>query len=139
MDGAKEPTPFGWWLLHQMAGHEPRLSQTDVARLAGVGQSTISRWIYDPDIKPETGRLGRLAEVLGVSKNELLQRAGHGTADTSITVDAGPVLTPNLAEAQRMLDPSSPLTADERHMLDQGIAALVGAYRHAMRRRKRVS
>ncbi len=137
MEGARQPTAFGWYLLHRMAEHEPRLTQTDVARLAGVGQATISRWIYE-EIKPDTERLGRLALALGVTKNELLQRAGHGTA--ALDLDLGePALHPILAEARMMLDPASPLTDDERHNLEQVLTGIVAPYRRAMRRRRRVS
>lgn len=138
MEGARKPTPFGWYLLHRMAEHEPRLTQSDLARLAGVGQATISRWIYD-DIRPDTERLGRLALALGVSKNELLQRAGHGTAALDLEDLGEPALHPILAEARMMLDPASPLTDEERDNLEQVLTGIVAPYRRAMRRRRRVS
>lgn len=138
MEGARQPTPFGWYLLHRMAEHEPRLTQSDVARLADVGQATISRWIYE-NMKPDTERLGRLALALGVSKNELLQRAGHGTATLDLEELGEPVLHPILAEARMMLDPTSPLTPDERETLEQVLTGIISPYRRAMRRRRRVS
>lgn len=135
MEGKRPPTEFGWWLLHRMAEHEPRLSQIDLARLVGVGQATVSRWIYQEGIRPDTDALARLADALGVSRSEVLHRAGHGTV-RPVAIDPEPV-DPLLIELRRALDPSSNLTPDERNNIYNGVKAILTAYAPALRRTKR--
>lgn len=137
VEGAKEPTDFGWWLLDQMAQHRPRLSQIDLARKADIGQATISRWIYDPKIRPDTHKLARLANALNVSHSEVLQRAGHG-ALRPVTITPEP-LDATVAKLRLCLDPTSPLTDDERATLRQVVDGVLLGYERALRRRKRVS
>ncbi len=136
MEGAKEPTAFGWWLLQQMADHQPRLSQVDLARLTGIGQATISRWIYT-DIRPDTDKLARLADALDLSRGEVLQRAGHGTLRPIQAPFEPEPMDPLGAEIVMAIHPSSPLTDDERAALRAALDGVMYGYRTALRRRRK--
>lgn len=133
-----EPTVFGLWLMRKMATHEPPLSQAELARRSGIGQATISRWIFQ-EHKPDTRRLEKLATALGVPFAEVLTIAGHGTPSEDIsTALAGlrPDIDPLAIELSTMLDEESPLDGRDREMLRQVVDRLVDPYRKLFRTRR---
>ncbi len=101
----------------------------------GVGQSTISRWIYQP-IKPDTDKLALLADTLGLDLGELLVRAGHSGA-----VAASPEVPQRerhrlSVEIDLMLAGSSPIPAADRAALETLLDRAIDPYRRVMRRRR---
>jgi transcriptional regulator with XRE-family HTH domain len=136
--GAEEPTEFGYFLMSKMAAHEPPLSQAELARQVGIGQATISRWIFKEQ-RPEPGKLRLLAPVLGVSYSELLTIAGHGEPATEISealTGLRPDIDPLAAELSAMLNESSPLKDTDRALLRAMIDRLIDPYRRTMRTRR---
>jgi transcriptional regulator with XRE-family HTH domain len=136
--GADEPTKFGYYVLAKMAEHEPPLSQADLARLAGVGQATISRWILSPG-RPNSEKLRLLAEALDVDYEVLMTIAGYGKPSGEVTTaleGLRPDVHPLAAEFSSMLDQGSPLPAADRDFLQHTIDRLIDPYRRQMRRRR---
>jgi transcriptional regulator with XRE-family HTH domain len=119
-----------------MAEHQPRLSQIDLARAAKIGQATVSRWIYQEGIRPKTDELSRAADVLNVTRSEILHRAGHGTIRPINPPPPEPE-HPLVTKLRRALDHSSTLTDEERTNLELGAGALLAAYDPALRRTRR--
>jgi transcriptional regulator with XRE-family HTH domain len=133
-----EPTEFGLWLMRKMAAHEPPLSQAELARRSGIGQATISRWIFQ-EHTPDTRKLEKLATALDVSFAEVLTIAGHGTPAEDISAAlAGlrPGVEPLAAELSAMLEDGSPLTEQDRQMLEQVVDRLIDPYRKLFRTRR---
>jgi transcriptional regulator with XRE-family HTH domain len=60
------------------------LQQFDLARLANVGRSWLSRVELDHIERPDPDRLGRLAEPLGVEAGRLLAVAGYASPATAV-------------------------------------------------------
>lgn len=136
--GSDEPTEFGYFVMKKMAAHDPPLSQAELARRTGVGQATISRWIFNPG-RPNSEKLRLLATTLGVDYAQLLTIAGYGEPSGDITTalsELRPEVDPLSAELAAMLAPSSPLTDDDRAFLGHTVDRLIDPYRRAMRRRR---
>jgi transcriptional regulator with XRE-family HTH domain len=106
----REPTDFGWYVMRKMADCEPPLNQSELARRAGVSQSTISRWIYSPG-RPETDKLDLLADALQVDHGELLAKAGHGRPADHV---AEPPIHRHARNIDAILSPNSPVPPDRR-------------------------
>jgi transcriptional regulator with XRE-family HTH domain len=139
MDEAREPTEFGWYLMQIMASQTPKLSQSDFARVVGVSQSTVSRWIYSPS-KPEPEKLGKIADALKVSKDELLYRAGHATTPTAShtrPTASEPAPHPLAVDVRLLLAQSSPVPADERAALEAVLGGVLMPYRKYLRAGRR--
>ena len=60
------------WRVRELM-EEKGLSVSEVARRAGVSPSTIRVFCRDPQHMTNTAMWGRLAEALGVSRNEVLE------------------------------------------------------------------
>lgn len=135
---AVEPTEFGYFLMRKMAAHEPPLSQAELARLVGIGQATISRWIYKPQL-PDPEKLRITAPVLGMTYGELLTVAGYGEPSSDISAALSglrPDVDALAAELSAMLSPSSPLPEADRELLRTMIDRLIDPYRRTMRARR---
>lgn len=136
--GSDQPTEFGYFLMRKMADHEPPLSQAELARRTGVGQASISRWIYKPG-RPEISKLRLLASALEIEYDELMTIAGYGKPSDDIT-DAlsglRPDVDPLAIELSTMIDDASPLSDGERELLRQMVDRLIDPYRRPMRRRR---
>lgn len=135
--GSEEPTEFGYFLLRAMAAHEPPLSQAELARRVGIGQATISRWIFKSG-RPEIDKLELLAPVLGVDRAGLMTIAGYGAPSTDISealAGLHPDVDPLAAELSDMLSDNSPLGDTDRDLLRQMVERLMEPYRKTMRRR----
>lgn len=136
--GSDEPTEFGYFVMAKMAEHEPPLSQAELARRTGVGQATISRWIFSPG-RPNPEKLRLLATTLGVDYAELMTIAGHGAPSEEIT-EALSGLRPDMdklaVELSSMLMPASPLSDEDRAFLRHTVDRIIDPYRRAMRRRR---
>lgn len=136
--GSDEPTEFGWFVLRKMGEHEPPLSQAELARRTGVGQATISRWIYKPG-RPDVEKLRLLASSLDVEFEQLLSIAGYGEPAENITealATLRPDVDPLAEELSAMLADGSPLPEDDREFLRHTVNRLMDPYRKAMRRRR---
>jgi len=136
--GADEPTEFGYFLLSKMATHEPPLTQAELARRTGVGQASISRWIFKPG-RPEPEKLRVLAETLDVKYDDLLALAGYGTPSADVTealAAARPEIDRLAAELSAMLAENSPLSDDDRTFIRHMVDRTIEPYRRTMRRRR---
>lgn len=135
--GPEEPTEFGYFMLRKMADHDPPLSQAELGRRTGVGQSTISRWIFNPG-RPNTEKLKLLATALDVDYSDLLAIAGYGQPSEDIAEALSGLrsdVDPLAEELSAMLDEKSLLTADDRAFLRNTVDRIIDPYRRAMRRR----
>ncbi|MGD8625010.1 MAG: helix-turn-helix transcriptional regulator [Anaerolineae bacterium] len=100
------------WLRGEL--RERRLTQTEVAVYAGVGQATISD-ILNKDHVPKVETLFRLADYFNVSRERVLRLAGHLPADaaTESSAEYGPESDPLvrelLAEFRRVPDEWKPV------------------------------
>lgn len=124
--------------MRKMAEHEPHLSQAELARRTGVGQATISRWIYKPG-RPNSDKLQLLASTLEVSYGELLTIAGYGEPAEDITQalsDLRPTGDPLGDELSEMLAADSPLSDDDRSLLREMVSRCMEPAREVMRRRR---
>jgi transcriptional regulator with XRE-family HTH domain len=134
---AKEPTELGRWLLDEM--DRRGLSQTALAAGMGIGQATISRWIYT-DIQPERDKIMRLADALTLAVAERAELSAitglNLAADPDRPTATVPAMHPRAAEIARMLAPDSPISEDDRHVLELLLERIVDPYRKVMRRRK---
>jgi hypothetical protein len=109
--------------------------QQDLVR-PGLSGSTVSRLIYSDDIKPDTGTLTLLAEVLKLDANELVLFV-HGSGESSAAVlDSVRPLHIRAAELDQMLADGSPLSVAERQFLDDMVNQLMDPYRKKMRRKR---
>lgn len=136
--GSDEPTEFGYFVMAKMAEHDPPLSQAELARRTGVGQATISRWIFTPG-RPNPEKLRLLADTLGVEYTALMTIAGYGAPSEDIAdalSDLRPEVDPLSAELSAMLAEGSPLSEDERAFLKHTVDRLIDPYRRTMRRRR---
>lgn len=121
----RQPTDLGWWLLQQMAAHTPPLSQSDLARRTGVGQATISRWIYHP-IRPDTDKLAKLAHALGADLGDLLHLAGHGRPTHG--PDTPPTADPLLAKISILIGDHSPVPPERLARLRAHLEMVIEPY-----------
>lgn len=136
--GSEEPTEFGYFLVSKMAKHEPPLSQAELARRTGVGQASISRWIYKPG-RPEPEKLRLLADALDVDYDDLLTLAGYGRPSDDVTsalASARLDIDQLASELSAMLEGESPLTDDDRAYIRNTVDRIIDPYRRAMRRRR---
>jgi transcriptional regulator with XRE-family HTH domain len=135
--GSEEPTEFGYFVLRKMADHDPPLSQAELGRRTGVGQSTISRWIFSPG-RPNTEKLKLLASALNIDYNGLLTIAGYGQPSEDIAEALSGLrsdVDPLAEELSSMLDERSPLTDGDRAFLRNTVDRIIDPYRRTMRRR----
>lgn len=136
--GSDEPTEFGYFVMAKMAEHDPPLSQAELARRTGVGQATISRWIFSPG-RPNSEKLRLLANTLGVDYTQLLTIAGYGAPSEDITdalSELRPEVDPLSGELSAMLAPGSALSDEDRAFLRHTVDRLIDPYRRTMRRRR---
>ena len=75
-----------------------RLSQKDVAKALGVGQSAVSHW-EGGDVLPSMDKIPTLAKVLGVSEQELFREVGNGPTVTGDAAQDEPEHVGGAAEA----------------------------------------
>jgi transcriptional regulator with XRE-family HTH domain len=100
------------WLRGEL--RERRLTQTEVAVYAGVGQATISD-ILNKDHVPKVETLFRLADYFNVSRERVLRLAGHlpPTADAeppaAHSQENDPLVRELLAEFRRVPDEWKPV------------------------------
>lgn len=121
----RQPTEFGMYLLELMAAKG--MTSTQLRAATGVSTSTITRLIYGA-MTPDPQLLERLAEGLGVPADDLVSRWTGGLKPP----ESLPAIA---AELARMLQPTSPLSDDDRQFLETMVDRLVGPYRKMMRRR----
>ncbi|GAA2347154.1 helix-turn-helix domain-containing protein [Dactylosporangium salmoneum] len=127
-EGTRTPTDFGAYLLGRMSTKGMQ-RQVDLARAAGVGDATISRLIYSSEFTPDVRTLERIAEALGVPATDLVARRMGDLQPPK-------VLPPVLVELAAMLDPESPLPAEDRRRLESMLELLADANRGAMLRKR---
>lgn len=138
-NGSDEPTEFGYFVLNLMGQHDPPLTQTALAAVTGVGQATISRWIFTPG-RPNPDKLRALADALGIGHDELLQAAGYAKRSQELSAALAASKVDRLAsELSTMLDETSPLSEDDRQFLRHTVDRLMDPYRKSMRRRRSAS
>jgi transcriptional regulator with XRE-family HTH domain len=140
----KTPTEFGFQLLKLMT--DVGLRPTHLARAAGIGGSTLSRYIYGEVDRPDSATLARIARALVVSgntpaieretaveqlHNRLLHAAGYRIGD------APPARTqhPLVVELDQMIGEGTPLTDAEIKFLEEMVGRLVDPYRRKIRKR----
>ena len=75
-----------------------RLSQKDVAKALGVGQSAVSHW-EGGDVLPSMDKVPTLAKVLGVTEQELFNEMGDGPTVTGDAAQDEPSRIGETAEA----------------------------------------
>lgn len=118
---------------------ERALSQAALARRTGVGQATISRWIYKSG-RPDAEKLRLLASSLDVEYKQLLSLAGYGEPAESLAEAIARLrveeVDPLASELSAMLDEASALSDDDREFLRHTVNRLMDPYRKAMRRRR---
>lgn len=134
MDGSRQPTDLGWWLLRHMAAQDPPLKQAAFADKMGIGRSSVSRWIHE-DIQPDLNLLIRAADVLGGSRAEILRLAGYG--DAVPTTPEPRSDHPLVARMRRVLAPESPLSHDDRATLEAVLDGILKPYEHHPAQRRR--
>ncbi len=134
MEGDRNPTELGWYLLRRMAAHDPPFTQAEFATAMKVSQSTVSRWIY-ADIRPDPALLHRAANVLGDDPNHILTVVGYVGATPPPSTDVEPD-RPLVDRLRHVL--SGPLTDAERATLEAVIAGVLQPYesRQPVRRRR---
>lgn len=136
MDGGRKPTPFGWYLLNQMAACEPPMKQAELANAMGVSQSTVSRWIYETE-NPGPDLLRKAAAALGTNYADLLTTVGyvdHATPATQAGGEPDPDVIDEIRQAWRYASDA------ERATLEPVLRAVVAPYldRHRPARRRRI-
>lgn len=94
---------FGMFL--RSLREENGLSQAQLGRLAGVSDKAVSKWESDA-ARPQSGLLRRLADLLGVTVDELLScpppSAGKGVAEGRASTE-GPAVESGAPRAVRAL------------------------------------
>lgn len=70
----KQPTPFGAWLLREMARRD--LTQSDLGRATGNEPNAVARWIYVYK-RPSPEICSQIAHAFGMDDREVLEAAGH--------------------------------------------------------------
>lgn len=135
MEGGREPTPLGWYLLRRMAAHDPPLRQADLAAAVGVSQSTISRWIYQPDIRPDDTLLHKAATYLTADPAELLQLAGYYVE--AAHRPALPEPDPERVTKIRLILTSPAIPAAERAAFEAALDAISMPYERYLPTRQR--
>ncbi len=121
----RQPTPLGWSIKRGMADHDPPLNQRQLGELAGVSQSTVSRWIYNP-LRPDDRHLRTVAKLLGLNVEDLLARAGYGP--TSQAEPAEEEEHEIITKTRLLLDRTSPMPPHKRQVLEQTLAGVLAAY-----------
>jgi transcriptional regulator with XRE-family HTH domain len=99
------------WLRAEL--RERRLTQTEVAVYAGVGQATISD-ILNKDHVPKVETLFRLADYFNVSREQVLRLAGHlptaaSEPSADLSQESDPLVRELLAEFRRVPDEWKPV------------------------------
>lgn len=127
-DPVREPTDFGWFLMQKM--DEANLTQSELGRLSGVGQGTLSRWIFGAST-PKPDKLRLVAPFIGVDYEVLMALAGYGGASDdvhqaleSVRVD----LTPEARRINQLLGPRSPLSEDKQRDLRRILDSLIVSF-----------
>ena len=72
--------PWRWRVRELM--EEKGLSVSEVARRAGVSRTTVQAFCHDPQHETTTAMWARLAEALGVSRDEMLEYVPEGEGYT---------------------------------------------------------
>lgn len=73
---------FGTYIKVLMDGRG--WSQADLATKIGVAPSTVSNWLNNDDpVIPKPATLNKLADVLGVTRREMLEHAGFEIEDSA--------------------------------------------------------
>ena len=126
----RRPTEFGLYLLRGMSTAGVT-SQRDLARRAGVSNSTITRLIYGEGA-PDRETLEKVAVALGLDYGDVLARADHGRPAVGQEQIS---LHPRAVEVDLLLSADSPLSEEDRRYLDDMIGRLVAPYRRYLRRR----
>jgi transcriptional regulator with XRE-family HTH domain len=128
----RTPTEFGWFIMRKMGDFDPPLRQADLARRAGVSESTISRWLYSPG-KPDDDKLDQLADALQVDHGELLAKAGYGRPADHV---AEPPIHRHARNIDAILSPNSPVPPEDREALERVLDRLIDPYLKLIRRRR---
>lgn len=121
---------LGELLINRM-GEVGMTRQRDLSIAAGVSPSSIHRVMFGT-MRPGVDVLHRIAQALDLNPDQLVKfvygsRPGPGEPDR-------PTLHPRVAELQRMLDPESPLTDEDRKLLEILVDRIMDPHRRDMRR-----
>lgn len=124
----RTPTEFGRYLLAAMkrAGFS-NLSQ--FSRAAGLGSSVTHRWVFG-GADPSLPALAQASRKLGVSLGELVAQAYPDDFGDLAAGSGNPVV----AELALMLDPTSPLSPEDRELIEVMIARFLEPYRRKLRK-----
>ncbi len=99
-------------LIRRVQGDRPELTQTEIARRAGVSISAVNTWALGTRV-PSRKSCDKLAEALGEPRERVFAAANRRTP--------GP-LTPDAEE--RMLTLYRRLTAEQQRFVERQLAAL---------------
>jgi transcriptional regulator with XRE-family HTH domain len=113
-------------------------TQADIARVAGIVPSLLSKWFRGLE-QPNFTSLEKLATGLQVPLRDLIALSGRlpeGEVGER-PVPPPPILVNPLAlELDRMLDDESPLSDEDRHAIRTIVDRVIAPYRRQMRRRR---
>jgi len=127
-DEPREPSQFGLFLLGAIS-RAGFTNTSQFAKSAGLSPSVVFRWIYGLT-DPSLPGLAHAAAALGVSLIELAARAypyvvAEPPPDTAASRLA--------AELALMLDPASPLSPDDREVIETILDRFLEPYRQKLR------
>lgn len=109
------------------------IKQVDYARACDVAESTIGRLLYEENLIPEWETLVKVAAGLGLDADDLSRLARGKAAVVGLVVEVG-WRSPQGAEIDRMLNPASPLTDEQRADLEKFFEHMIDPLRKFMRR-----
>ncbi|MFF2954294.1 helix-turn-helix transcriptional regulator [Kitasatospora sp. NPDC057965] len=105
-------------LIRRVQDARPELTQTEIARRAGVSVSAVNTWVNGERV-PSRKSADKLAAALGEPRERVFAAAGRRTPGS---------LTPDAEE--RILELYRRLTADEQRIIERQLAALAAPDQH---------
>ncbi|MFE6866057.1 helix-turn-helix transcriptional regulator [Kitasatospora sp. NPDC057692] len=105
-------------LIRRVQEQDPSLTQSEIARRAGVSVSAVNTWVNGERV-PSRRSCDKLADALGEPRERVFAAAGRRAP--------GP-LTPDAEE--RVLELYRRLTAEEQRLIERQLAALAAADQH---------